>query len=916
MRRWLERALNIEPEDLGRGLLLCTCLFLIMSNYVIGRVARDALFLARFNAVKLPYADIASGLLIGFAVAGYLRLAKKMSLRNLLVASQLFYAINCLAFWAAEHFYHPSWLLPLFYIWVGVFGVVAPTQVWTLANYLLTTREAKRVFAMVASGAILGWIAAGFFSKLAVRSFGAESLLLGMIPSFLLCSTLMAVAWDNAQLRVAGSQEAPGNAGGSERRDLIGSIRLILAYPYLRTIAFVICLSSFVTTLTSWQFKAVVTQFITSQDGLAIFFGNLYFYAGIAALVFQLFLTTRLLRRFGIGTMLFVLPVAMLVGSIGLVAAGTLAAAIVLRTSDQVLRYSIDRSAVELLYLPFPQGLKVQTKWCIDTVIWRLGDGFAGVTVLFFATYLHMAPRQISWIAILLSSAWLVAIFYTGREYIAVLQESISQHRLVAEETSAQALDRSTSELLAAKVQGSDPEEILYALSFFEAERTRTPHPVVRNLLQHSVADVRRKALSILSASDDKSVLPVVHQMIKDPDLGVRTEAMLYLVHHAHVDPLLLLANPSECEDFSVRSAIAAFLGRPGQGQDLDTARSILEGMTGEEGADGERVRTEAARLLGGLPDEFDPLLARLLSDPAPCVVREAIRSAGMLSKCSVAPQLLELLGNPEYTALAAQAMSRCGNSSVEALRKDLSDPSVPLKRRIEIPVVLAGIGTPAAASVLMDNLLDQDTSVRFKVISSLNKLHLTHPEIAVDVQLLEIVLAAEILGHYRTYQIMDAVGDSQTDPVVAALGESCRQELERIFRLMSLVYPRLDFHSAYVGLQSQNRAVHDNALEFLENVLNPQLRSQLIPLLDGKVTPKQRAERASRLVNASFENREQAVAALVACDDPWLKSCGAFAIGSFGLKGLESELESCLQHPDPLLRETARAAKLRLANS
>ena len=65
--------------------------------------------------------------------------------------------------------------------------------------------------------------------------------------------------------------------------------------------------------------------------------------------------------------------------------------------------------------------------------------------------------------------------------------------------------------------------------------------------------------------------------------------------------------------------------------------------------------------------------------------------------------------------------------------------------------------------------------------------------------------------------------------------------------------------------------------------------------------------------MHAKVGNREQAVAELVASDDPWLKSCGAYAIGTFAIKSLEVELGKCLEYPAPLLRETARTAKLRL---
>ena len=77
---------------------------------------------------------------------------------------------------------------------------------------------------------------------------------------------------------------------------------------------------------------------------LAIFLGNFNFYAGILSLLFQLLFTTRFLRRFGIGTALFMLPATVFMGSAGLLAFGTLAAVTTLKSCDQVLRYSLDQS--------------------------------------------------------------------------------------------------------------------------------------------------------------------------------------------------------------------------------------------------------------------------------------------------------------------------------------------------------------------------------------------------------------------------------------------------------------------------------------------------------------------------------------------------------------------------------------------
>jgi AAA family ATP:ADP antiporter len=140
MKRWIERALNIHSGDLGRGTLLCSCLFLIITTYKIGGVAGAALFLSRFQAKQLAYADIASALVVALVVAGYVVVSRRVPLLGLLLFSTVFFASNCALFWALAHYhFHLSFLFPVFYVWVKIFGVLVPTQIWTLANYVLTT---------------------------------------------------------------------------------------------------------------------------------------------------------------------------------------------------------------------------------------------------------------------------------------------------------------------------------------------------------------------------------------------------------------------------------------------------------------------------------------------------------------------------------------------------------------------------------------------------------------------------------------------------------------------------------------------------------------------------------------------------------------------------------------------------------
>ncbi len=916
MTQLIERVLNLRSGELRRGIPLFAYLFLIMASYVTGRVVRDSLFLSRFSAVQLPYVDIGTALAVAVVVAVYIRVAHGHSLRNLLLASTILFTFSCVIFWGLARYYSPSWLYPTIYLWVGVYGVLATTQVWALANQVLTTREARRVFGLVASGAIAGGIFGGFFSKIVAKRLGAESLLIGMALFIAVCPLLVIIIWKQHQ---AIADEPVAAATNQTPQNLLNSMRMVFSSPYLRAIASVIWVSSFVTAVIGWQFKAVAKQFIPAKDHLAAFFGDFTFYAGILALIVQLLLTSRLLRRFGLGLVMFILPVMLLATSAYMLVAGTLLAAVLVRGSDWVWRYSTDKSSVELLYLPLPARVKFQVKWFIDTVIWRMGDGIAGLTVLFFAAYLKLTARQMSWVSLLLATGWMVAVWVARGQYVATISQSMKEHCLEAERAIAPVLDRSTTDVLAASLSATDPKEILYALSIFESGQQQAAHPAIRDLLNHPAPEVRKKAIGILAAAGDKTVLPKMENLLQDPSLDVRTEALLYLAHYAHVDPLERIQQLGDFADFSIRSAMAAFLARPGEAQNLEAARQLLSMMVTDSGPGGAQTRAEAARLLGILPDEFGLLLAQLLTDPDVEVVREAIRSAGKLRKRRVVPELLDCLADRRLAPDVCEALPQFGSAILGNLRDHMTDPAVPMTVRREIPALIAGMGTQEASYALMELLLDSDTGFRHRVLSSLIALHRAHLELKCDAQLLETALTAEIMGHYRSYQILKQLETCVTtsqDQVAQALSESMKQEIERIFRLLELLYPDHDFSSAYTGVQSKAITVHDNALEFLDAVLKKPLREMLIPLLDGKVSASERAGLADGYVPIRIESSEQAAAALLASDDPWLRSCGAYAIGSLRLKSLADELNKCTADRDPLVRETARQATLRLQES
>ncbi len=913
----VRRFLDVRP---GEGLpVLLTFLYIaaVVASYLLAKAIRSGLFLGEHEPESLVYAYAAVPLALTLFVPAYSRVVARFGSRAVAVGTLIFFSANVLLFWYLFRYASFALLPGVFYVWVNCFGVIAPVQAWSFANSLFDTRQAKRLFGVIGAGASLGAITGGLLAReLVARVGGTVNLMFVLAGLILAAAGILTVA----NLRIPRRSWTRG--GRRPRTHFMDALRQIRASPYLRLMAALIFLVAIVTQWTGYQFGVVVDErFKSDSDLITRFSGTFNFAMGIVSFVVQLLVTGPALRRFGLAATILVLPLALGAGSLLVVAAPVFWSVLFTNAGDHGLRFSLDKATYELLYLPIPHAQRGVLKNTIDIVVSRIADSIGAVvlgllTGGFFASGLGFGPRGIAAVNVVLISAWLLVAWRLRTEYVRTIRDSIHRHRIDTERTTTSVLERSASDALAAKLASADGREVRFALAVLEAQPTAAPVPGLVTLLDHPDPDIRARALALLAAAGDRAAVDKASALLRDPDIGVRTEALLYMTRGVRVDPLQHLQELRDVEEFSIRSAMASFLAGPGDGQNLEAARPIVEAMARTAGPDGARDRAEAARLAAIVPGTFADLLVDLIRDDEVNVARQAIRSARALFDPQLVPALVAALGRGELSDEASGALAAFGESVLPELEAALRDPATPLEVRREVPSVLVRTGTDRAEQILIEALLESDVTLRHRVVASLNKLRSRHPEIDIDPHIIELLLAAEIAGHYRSYQILGPLRAQlqDDDPILEALRHSMEQEIERIFRVMALLLPEQGLHDAYVGLRSSNPVIRANALEFLDNVLKPELRQVLVPLLDSQVSIEERIAIANRLVGAPLDSPEQAIATLLGSEDSWMRSCAVYAVGALQLHALASELRRFEHSNDPMVRESVSAARRRLA--
>jgi ATP:ADP antiporter, AAA family len=905
----------------GEGLpVVLTFIYIavVVASYLLAKPIRNGLFLRQYGPYSLVYVYAAVPVVLSIFVPLYTRAVARIGSRRVTAVTLLFFASNVLFFWYAFRF-SPFELLPaVFYVWVNCFGIIAPVQAWSFANSLFDTRQAKRLFGLIGAGASFGAITGGVFARYLVGPVGgAVNLLLVLAALILTAAVIVSFAIKHIRRKVVTSSSRPTG------QPLIDTMRQIAASPYLRLMAALVLVVAIVTQWTAFQLSLVADErFQGNADALTRFFGTFNLALGSVSFLLQLLVTGPALRRFGIGMTVLVLPLSLGFGTTLILLAPGLLSVLLTGAFDQGFRFSVDKASYELLYLPIPPAQRVQLKNAIDIVVNRVGDG-CGALLLGLATQgfallpgLGLGLRGTAALNLTLIALWTGVAWRLRREYVRTIHDSIHRHRLDTERAASTTIERSAAEALRSKLSGGEPAEVRYALSLLEVQQTRSWLPALRALLSNPESDIRRRSLALLRAAGDRDIADRAVTLLTDADLGVRTEALLYLTREMRVDPLAQIQKLGDFEDFSIRAGMTAFLASPGSAQNLDAARTLIETMVKASGPAGVRERAEAARLIALVPDAFLDLLAQLIADEDQSVAREAVRSARTITREEVIPALFSVLGRDELTDEVASALARFGNAVIPEIEHRLRDESLPLDIRRELPAVLVRIGTAQAEQALIGSLLQADVTLRHRVIASLNKLRTVHPEVALDPAAVNLLLAAEIAGHYRSYQVLGPLQGrlKEDDPVLQAMENAMEQELDRIFRLMALLLPHVGLHDAYIGLRSKDELVRANSLELLDNVLQPELRQLLVPLLDSQVTTAERIELANRLVGAPLDSAEQAVATLLSSEDPWLRSSAIYAVGALQLHELRDELDRFETDPDPVLKQSVRAARRRLA--
>ncbi|MEO6130971.1 MAG: Npt1/Npt2 family nucleotide transporter [Saprospiraceae bacterium] len=862
LKTYLYKLLGVQKGEVRKVLLMQVGIFLIICASLIVKPIANGLFLTRFGASNLPIAFILVAIVAGVVSALYTRALKRYSVIRIFRLTFIVFIAFLLLFAVAlvlKVFEGP--VLYMLYIWISIFALVSASQFWIIANFIFNVREAKRLFGLLGAGAISGAIFGGYLTSILTNFVSSKYLLFLCAAILMVCIPIMEMVWKNHVLTIRSATEK------KERTKFVSDhpFLLIRKSKHLLYLTAIVFTSVLVAKLIDFQFANIAVKQIVDPDKLTSFFGFWFSTFNVISLLLQIFLTRKVFDWFGVGSSLFFLPAFILIGATFLLLfPEVMFAVIFLKMVDGSLKQSVNKASMELLYLPIPIQIKNHTKIFIDVFVDSIATGFTGLLLIFVIRGLAMPSWVVTIMIIMFGLVWIRLAFKVRQEYVKIFSSRIEEAIGLSVKKSKDYIDLSVLSIQGMRkiLKNGSKQHVLAVIRKLREEKEERLYPDVISLLHHPDDDVTVEVLRYMHVfpRSRADISEHVDRLMVNRGQQVKIEIFEFLLNMNVGNREEITKKYLNDEDYEIRTATLVSLIKASKtnkelSDEFQLPELISEWFKELENIPDpveRKIRLQGSLLAMGyakLP-EFFPVISKHLAHPDHDVSQSAFIAAGKTANRLFVPELISFLSEREKRKVAIDALTLYGRGIIHSLREQMGNAELPSDIAKHFAAVAEGIPSRESVEFCFELLSHEDPEVRHEAINALNTLKRSYPnfknirintlnEIQREVRIYHdtlSILYAQLLASERETEDHEDMTPMHTarEKLIDLIEKKMDADLENIFHLLGLHYAFQEMPAVYKVLRSDVRETRADALEFLENLLDPRLKKELMPIVEA----------------------------------------------------------------------------------
>ena len=876
-------------------------------------------FLEKFPVYQLPWIMVISAFMLWLTGFIYAKLEHTVRFKPFNIGMIALMALSMLLVRIGSTYITGDWFDYFSLAWFYVLYLLNNLQFWGIAAQLFDIRQSKRLFGVVSAGEILAKLFGYSLVYLLVGYTGTLNLLfIGVIFMVSSIPFLLHIAKTEMHNFSNGHEHEHGHSKvhHAHKNKVSNLVTNFLNNKIIFRIALISVLSTASLIIVNYGLYAKVKEERHDDVELAKFIT--FFTAGlmILALITKTLFTGRLATYLGVKKSLYIMPVAMMVLVVGILAGGSMsnnanmlfylfgATAIVV----DVLKMSIFSPVLLAAMQPLPTHERLRAHNIVKGIMDPFATLFCGLLLisLFWITG-ETNLITLCYFLLIIGAIWLVGVNRVNKVYLNMLVNTISSRFFSQEEFTLN--DPKTIQKIKEKISTGTYPEVLSILQMVSTKQNPLSAELIVHFLQHPSEEVRLETIRLIGSKHIINLKDELNNLsLADENNAVKRETIKTI-----------------CRLAESTTEIQGYLNHP----DAGIQQSAITGMLSNESAEtkifaekelqnllraeGQHERDIALLILNEVKDEYDhPDHALLIESENPETRKKATNAIGRGASPESLDALVRQLGKSSKYVL--KALQQAGEKSVPYIKLALSDEKIMGNTRQQLIRAAGKIGGKKAQHLLVQ-LLQDSPADSYATIKALyrSKYVAEGKEIRVELEDLGrayISYAVELLHMQKILPIKEVPALLIYNSVQIEL-----QEIrELLLCLFSILYDRSQIKKVRNGLNANQRESIANAMEIIELTVRKDIGKYFNILYED--VPLDRKCDALKFLSGDINyQRTNQVLGRILSEKPilyqdWTKACSMYISKKYQLDIDRRLLDKFLVADNPMLQETANYAR------
>ncbi len=403
--RYIETVVRVRGDEVARLLLAFAMFFSVLCGYYILRPVRDEMGVV-IGSAGLTQLFLYVFLVMCAAVPVFGFVVARTPRRWVVPLLYGFFIANLIGFWILlrpdDGTTHAPAIARTFFVWTSVFNLFVVSLFWILMSDIWQPDQAKRLYGFIAAGGTAGAVVGPFMAGYLTGLMAPHDLLLltaGFFGLALGCALLLR--------HFTGA----GGIGDGDRpagvRDILSGAERVWQSPYLFRIAMFILLANLIGTFFYLEQSRIVGLEIADRADRVRFFAFRDLVMNVITIAVQIFVTGRIMSRFGLGVPLASLPVCAIAGLAALAVSPSLEVIAAVMVAERAVGFALANPAIKVLYTVVEPDEKYKAQNFIDTVVFRGGDAASGWLFNTVAKAVGASSTVLAIVSLPLALVWL-----------------------------------------------------------------------------------------------------------------------------------------------------------------------------------------------------------------------------------------------------------------------------------------------------------------------------------------------------------------------------------------------------------------------------------------------------------------------------------------------------------------------------